>query len=212
MPCPPSRLLYTYNTIGISNDTRHFVRAELEKAELCIKRRSITIENNWCIDKLKQPTIGQNHLKILEILDVLDKHCYDLADVGETLDKLYKKIFPAITIFMNRTQMKEATDLIGDNSKASEKLEAGKNGKKPDEDILENEKNPLSDNMKALSDKEIIFLLCDWAVTTNRCGLHRIFYVVFLLRKRHIDWVGQFKNAIRNVSGNFVYFFASSKL
>jgi len=203
MPCPPSRLLYTYSNSGISNDTRNFVRAELEKAELCIKRRSLAIENNWCIDKLKQPIIGQNHIKVLEILDVLDKHCYDLADVGETVDKLYKKIFPPITIFMSRAQVKEAADLVVENSKAAE---AGKNGKKAsEEDVAETESDPVCENAKALSDKEIIFLLCDWAVTTKRCGLHRIFYVVFLLRKRQIDWIEQFKNAIRSVSRRFLW-------
>ena len=82
MPCPPSRLLYTYDSVGISSQTKTYVREELEKAELCIKRRSLAIENNWSIDKLKQPAIGLNNIKILDILDILDKHCYELADVN----------------------------------------------------------------------------------------------------------------------------------
>jgi len=99
---------------------------------------------------------------------------------------------------MSRAQVKEAADLVVENSKAAE---AGKNGKKAaEEDVAETESDPVCENAKALSDKEIIFLLCDWAVTTKRCGLHRIFYVVFLLRKRQIDWIEQFKNAIRSVS------------
>jgi hypothetical protein len=99
MPCPPSRLLYTYDSVGISSQTKTYVREELEKAELCIKRRSLAIENNWSIDKLKQPAIGLNNIKILDILDILDKHCYELADVNETIETLYSKIFPKITVF-----------------------------------------------------------------------------------------------------------------
>jgi mediator of RNA polymerase II transcription subunit 12 len=35
-----------------------------------------------------------------------------------------------------------------------------------------------------MSEKSIVHLLCEWAITTKRTGLHRAFYVVLLLRKR----------------------------
>lgn len=195
MPCPPSRLLYTYDSNGISRQTKTFVREELEKAELCIKRRSLAVENSWCIDKLKQPSIGTNHMKVLEILDVLDKHCNDLSDVNETIEKLYKRIFPKIKVFIgNETHVTESSlaDLLQDKN--------GKGASKTDDEPETGQSDPLYTNMKELSDKEIIFLLCDWAVTTKRCGLHRIFYVVFLIRKRQIDWVTLFKSALKSVS------------
>ncbi len=174
MPCPPSRLLYTYTNSGISDDTRNFVRAELEKAELCIKRRSLAIENNWCIDKLKQPIIGQNHIKVLEILDVLDKHCYDLADVGETVDKLYKKIFPPITIFMSRAQVKEAADLVVENSDRNGKdlflgtlpilnLKIWKFGDQREDFPQESLHHTLGDSSRCLFDLNLSFLsTVDW--------------------------------------------------
>ena len=35
-----------------------------------------------------------------------------------------------------------------------------------------------------MSEQSIVHLLCEWAITTKRNGLHRAFYVVLLLRKR----------------------------
>jgi hypothetical protein len=42
----------------VTKQTYENVRNELEKAELCIKRRSIAIENKWTTDKLKQPLVA----------------------------------------------------------------------------------------------------------------------------------------------------------
>jgi len=132
-------------------------------------------------------------MKVLEILDVLDKHCNDLSDVNETIEKLYKRIFPKIKVFIgNETHVTESSlaDLLQDKN--------GKGASKTDDEPETGQSDPLYTNMKELSDKEIIFLLCDWAVTTKRCGLHRIFYVVFLIRKRQIDWVTLFKSALKS--------------
>lgn len=207
MPCPPSRLLYTYDATGISNQTKAYVRAELEKAELCIKRRSLAIENNWSIDKLKQPSIGLKNIKILDILDVLDKHCYGLADVNETIETLYSKIFSPITIFSSPKDLEEllADGKVGATSTGS--VAAGvsstngkaESNKSNDEETNENEPE-IFENKKSLSEKEIIYLLCDWAITTKRFGWHRIFYAVFLIRKRQIDWITQFKQTLNSVS------------
>ena len=50
LPCLPSQLLFTYNHLG---STKEYIKFELEKAELCIKRRSIAIENKWSTEQLE---------------------------------------------------------------------------------------------------------------------------------------------------------------
>ena len=50
LPCLPSELLFTYNHLG---STKEYIKYELEKAELCIKRRSIAIENKWSTEQLE---------------------------------------------------------------------------------------------------------------------------------------------------------------
>ena len=37
-----------------------------------------------------------------------------------------------------------------------------------------------SEEEEPLSDKEIVFLLCDWAITTQRYGIQRIFYGIII--------------------------------
>jgi hypothetical protein len=49
LPCLPSELLFTYNHLG---STKEYIKFELEKAELCIRRRSIAIENKWSTEQL----------------------------------------------------------------------------------------------------------------------------------------------------------------
>lgn len=187
LPCPPSTLLFSYDYLGISKRTKQYVRRELEKAELCIKRRSIAVETKWTTDKLKQASIGIMQTKILAILDILDKYCYDLSDVNETIEILYSQIFPKL-------------DLVKTNKPKSS--EEDKNDL-DDEDSNEDAEDETNEMNKPLSDKDIINLLCDWATTTRRCGLHRIFYAVFLIKKRQIDLIQQikeFNKIIKNVS------------
>ena len=112
LPCPPSKLLYTYDYYGVNKRTKQYVKCELEKAELCIKRRSLAIENKWTTDKLKQASIGIFQTKILAILDILDKHCYDLTDINDTIEALYAKIFPKIKICNNKASNGNAADAI----------------------------------------------------------------------------------------------------
>ena len=71
------------------------------------------------------------------------------------------------------------------------------------EDDDEDDDDDETEVRKPLTDREIIHLLCDWATTTKRCGIHRLFYVVFLIKKRQIDLIAQFREAnevIANVS------------
>jgi hypothetical protein len=198
LPCPPSLLLYTYDYYGVDKRTKQFIKNELEKAELCIKRRSLSVENKWTTTKLKLASIGIMQTKTLALLDILDKHCYDLNDVNDTIETLYSKIFPKID-FNNQKKYEFYKKLISDN-KTNIDL-AGDDSSKNHEEQKEIN--------SPLTDREIIYLLCDWATTTKRCGLHRIYYIVFLIKKRQIDMINQFKEtneAIKNVCNFLKYF------
>jgi mediator of RNA polymerase II transcription subunit 12 len=191
LPCPPSMLLYTYDYYGVDKSTKKFIKNELEKAELCIKRRSFAVENKWTTTKLKLASIGIMQTKTLSLLDILDKHCYDLNDVSDTIETLYNKIFPKIDLHINQKY-----DIYKKSISNKNNIDL------TDEDISKNLQDQKEIN-SPLTDREIIYLLCDWATTTKRCGLHRIYYIVFLIKKRQIDIINQFKEAndnIKNVS------------
>jgi hypothetical protein len=51
LPCAPSNLIFTYSSLDKSYE---HIKAELEKAELSIKMRSISIENKWTTEQLQQ--------------------------------------------------------------------------------------------------------------------------------------------------------------
>lgn len=242
LPCPPSKLLFTYDYYGVNKRTKQYVRDELEKAELCIKRRSIAVENKWTTDKLRQASIGIFQTKILAILDILDKHCYGLTDVNDTIELLYSKIFSKIKLHGNKSSanagqskgaakkenankdeaVTSSSDASGGN-KANESAADGSSGGGGDtsesteasDEGDEEEDDDESEIKKPLTDREVIHLLCDWATTTKRCGVHRLFYVVFLIKRRQIDLIAQFKDAneaIANVSETFLkkcFFFQS---
>ena len=225
LPCPLSELLYTYDYYGVNARTKQYVKSELEKAELCIKSRSIAVEKKWSTDKLRQASIAIFQTKILSILDILDKHCYGLTDINETIEILYTKIFPKIKLGSNSSnsygkKSREANSVnkedltskeangpeaanasdkksnVKENSAESDAnfIDIEADGEDEDEDDEENEIR------RPLTDREIIHLLCDWATTTKRCGIQRIFYVVFLIKKRQIDLVSQFKEANEAIS------------
>lgn len=186
LPCPPSTLVYTYDYIGVSKQTRDYVRRELEKSELCIKRRSIEIETKWTTDRLKPASIGIVQTKILDILETLDKNCYDISDINETIGTLYSLIFSPISL--KRKKNKKLENFYDLDCVIDEQDE---------ED--ENEDNLSKSETKTLSDKEIIHLLCDWATTTQRSGIHRVFYAVFLIKKRQIELVKQVRELNKSV-------------
>ncbi len=204
LPCAPSRLLFTYDYMGIDKLTKQFVRTELEKAELCIRRRSIAVENKWATDKLRQASIGSMQIKILAILDVLDKYCYDIVDVNDTIDAIYKQIFPQLDSFLNKKKKRKLTtreNVLNEGNLKADSMEIDSENEldnleqftydtedEEDETDMENDDNEEDPN-KPLSDRDIIHILCDWAITVKRSGVHRIYYAVFLIKKRHIDLI-----------------------
>jgi hypothetical protein len=217
LPCPLSELLYTYDYYGVNTRTKQYVKSELEKAELCIKRRSIAVEKKWATDKLRQASIAIFQTKILAILDILDKHCYGLTDINETIEILYAKIFPKIKLGNNgssnsgaskkskeanavnkeETGSKEASADSDKKTNAKENSTESESTNFMDMDDVEDDDEDDEENeiKRPLTDREIIHLLCDWATTTKRCGIQRIYYVVFLIKKRQIDLVTQFREA-----------------
>jgi hypothetical protein len=204
-------MLYTYSYDGVTQETQSYVRSQLHKAELCIKRRSIAIENKWTCDKLKQASISLTQSKILTILERLDKHCYDLSDINETINILYNEIFPKLKPLTSRNSRasNQASSDKTDGNQGSSNMngDSGENDKLDDETDRangmwdsEDEENEVN---KPLSDREIIHLLCEWSTTTKRTGAHRIFYAVFLIKKRQIEYINRFKEEkqlIKNVN------------
>lgn len=217
LPCPLSELLYTYDYYGINARTKHYVKSELEKAELCIKRRSIAVEKKWATDKLRQASIAIFQTKILAILDILDKHCYGLTDINETIEILYAKIFPKIKLGAgnnsnagskkareaNVTNKEDLASKEGNGEASEKKTNTKENIAESDANFIDIEADAdeecdddeETEIKRPLTDREIIHLLCDWATTTKRCGMQRIFYVVFLIKKRQIDLITQFREA-----------------
>jgi mediator of RNA polymerase II transcription subunit 12 len=190
LPCAPSQLVFTYD-YGDSNDSskalaKSFVKCELEKVELCVKRRSIAIEKKWISDKLQETSISIMHAKFLSLLDILDKYCYDLPPANDTIEALYAQVFPKIQLFKLKDKPSDKKDDLN----------------KEKENLLTSEEDELS---KPLCDRDIIHLLCDWATTPHRCGSHRLFYVVFLIKKRQIDWISQLREA-NNDFKSVIYF------
>jgi hypothetical protein len=160
----------------------------------------------------------------------LDKNCYETikTDINETIEILYSEIFPKLKMFKNfefnnsvsckKTKNTKSSNLSRHtsdvntssmNADSSVKLESGQledgehhsaqngeNANYTDDDENENELN------KSLTDREIIHMLIDWSTTSKRTGLHRIFYAVFLIKKRQIEYLSQFRKAkesIKNV-------------
>ena len=217
LPCPPSRLLFTYDYSSVSDKSREYVRNELERTEICIKRRSLAIENKWCTDRLKQTHNSIMQTKILRLLDILDKHCYVISDINDSLDNLYKQIFAPIDLVKNDGASKQSatkktngegeaaaaagskSDSCGQSSTSSDSSEQDGSGGKKRQTSAIYSRSLLSDDElelnKPMGDKDVVHLLCDWATTTKRYGLHRIFYAVFLIKKRQLDWIEHLKEA-----------------
>lgn len=74
---------------------REQIIAELREAEEEIRLRSIQVENKWASERLQSST-GSPTTRLLEILDILDRHSFDRIEANNTLDVLYSRIFTPI--------------------------------------------------------------------------------------------------------------------
>ncbi|XP_023221820.1 mediator of RNA polymerase II transcription subunit 12-like protein [Centruroides sculpturatus] len=73
------------------------IRAELRQAEQQIQQRGRAAEVRWSCDKWQQTAAGATIQRVLNALDTLDRHFFNKVDVGNSLDTLYAKIFPAVS-------------------------------------------------------------------------------------------------------------------
>ncbi|XP_067143152.1 mediator of RNA polymerase II transcription subunit 12-like protein isoform X2 [Centruroides vittatus] len=91
LPCAPSNLPMP------PRSTNTQIRAELRQAEQQIQQRGRAAEVRWSCDKWQQTAAGATIQRVLNALDTLDRHFFNKVDVGNSLDTLYAKIFPAVS-------------------------------------------------------------------------------------------------------------------
>ena len=156
LPCPPSVLPMPLRPHNLQ------LRKQLRESENEIRYRSKAVESKWCSDKFAQTAPGAIINRLLNTLEILDRHCFDRVDSNNSLDSLYSKIF-------NNTQSFNLFQTISSTSKSY------LNAKQLKEIIT--------------FDEPVIELLCEWAVTTKRSGEHRALVVAKLLEKRQNELV-----------------------
>ncbi|XP_038050746.1 mediator of RNA polymerase II transcription subunit 12-like protein isoform X3 [Patiria miniata] len=111
LPCAPSSLPLP----GQPSIQNHHIRASIRNAEHQIKMRSRAAEVRWSSDKCQESTTdskmaalcyhgnnpdmsmynlgGHTISRVLHVLELLDRHCFDRCDSTNCLDSLYNKIF-----------------------------------------------------------------------------------------------------------------------
>lgn len=165
LPCSPVVLPMPQRTNNI------LLRKQLKQAEEIVKIRSQAAEGRWCLDKFHKSSIGAKTIKILNVLDALDRHSFERIDQNNSLDTLYNKIF------------------LPPNSKDnSNPLLAVGNISMP----TENE--TLKDNRSEYNveqDQIVVKVLCEWALSNLRRGEHRGMAVAKLLDKRQAEITGR---------------------
>nr|KAG5692294.1 hypothetical protein BaRGS_009504 [Batillaria attramentaria] len=91
LPCAPSSLPM------LPGSQNQLIRSQIRAAENLIKQRGRAAEVNWSSDKCQQSATGYTISKVLHVLDVLDRHCFDRVDSNNSLDILYNKILAIST-------------------------------------------------------------------------------------------------------------------
>ncbi|KAJ8310216.1 hypothetical protein KUTeg_012081 [Tegillarca granosa] len=87
LPCAPSNLPMP---LGPHNDQ---IRAQIRASEHQLKLRGRAAEVRWSSDKCQQSTRGFTISKMLDVLDMLDRHNFDKVESNNSIDTLYSKIF-----------------------------------------------------------------------------------------------------------------------
>ncbi|XP_070173165.1 mediator of RNA polymerase II transcription subunit 12-like protein isoform X2 [Littorina saxatilis] len=90
LPCGPSSLPM------LPSDQNAQVRAQIRVSENLIRQRGRAAEVNWSSDKCQQSQTGFITSKVLTVLDILDRHCFDKVDSTNSLDVLYTNIFTVV--------------------------------------------------------------------------------------------------------------------
>ncbi|CAH1781069.1 unnamed protein product [Owenia fusiformis] len=99
LPCAPSSLPMPP---GIENA---HIRQGIRAAEQLICQRSQAVEARWSSDKCQQSTAGTTISRVLNLLDLLDRQNFEIADSSFPLDSLYSKMF-------NSPQAKDCNDIV----------------------------------------------------------------------------------------------------
>ncbi|CAG2169792.1 unnamed protein product, partial [Oppiella nova] len=160
LPCEPSNLPMP------SRSHNQYLRNELRKAEEEIRQRSKMSEMHWSCDRWEQ-TPGTTVNKLLNVLDALDRQCFDKLDSNNSIDTLYTKIFTPFNT--------NATNNIANQTNGN--ANNGSNG----ENVGRNASQVMTE------DEPIVRLLCEWAVSIKRTGEHRALVVAKLLEKRQTE-------------------------
>uniref|UniRef100_A0A8C6N8Y5 Uncharacterized protein n=1 Tax=Melopsittacus undulatus TaxID=13146 RepID=A0A8C6N8Y5_MELUD len=69
------------------------VRAKIYEVEQQIKQRGRAVEVRWSFDKCQESAAGVTISRVLNTLEVLDRHCFDRSDSSNSMETLYNKIF-----------------------------------------------------------------------------------------------------------------------
>jgi mediator of RNA polymerase II transcription subunit 12 len=164
LPCEPSNLPMP------SRSHNQYLRNELRQTEEQIRQRSKMSEMHWSCDRWQQ-TAGTIVNKLLNVLDSLDRHCFDKVDSANSIETLYSKIFTSFNLMTNTSNTN--TGINSANSNA--------NNSSTSDTTPRNVVDVLAE------DEPIVRLLCEWAVTTKRTGEHRALVVAKLLEKRQTE-------------------------
>ncbi|KAK6194758.1 hypothetical protein SNE40_000324 [Patella caerulea] len=89
LPCAPSSLPM------LPGPQNPQFRAQIRLCEQQVKQRGRMAETRWSSDKCQQSATGKGATisKILTVLDIFDRHKFDVVDVVNNMDTLYNKIF-----------------------------------------------------------------------------------------------------------------------
>ncbi|XP_060562886.1 mediator of RNA polymerase II transcription subunit 12-like protein [Ruditapes philippinarum] len=87
LPCSPSCLPMP------PSEQNNQIRSQIRNMEQQIRLRSRAAEVRWSSDKCQQSTTGYTMGKVLNVLDMLDRHNFDKVESNNCLDSLYNKIF-----------------------------------------------------------------------------------------------------------------------
>ncbi|XP_071949352.1 mediator of RNA polymerase II transcription subunit 12-like protein isoform X1 [Antedon mediterranea] len=101
LPCAPSSLpLPNPHSLQAQQ-----IRIGLRNSEIQIRSRSRAAEHRWSTDKSQESTAGFTINRVLNTLEILDRHYFDRCDSNNSLDSLYHKIF-------STNQSKDGSDVI----------------------------------------------------------------------------------------------------
>ncbi|XP_050541697.1 mediator of RNA polymerase II transcription subunit 12 isoform X2 [Daktulosphaira vitifoliae] len=166
LPCSPIILPMPQRTNNVS------LRKQLKQFEEIVRLRSQAAEGRWCLDKFQKSSIGAKTMKILTVLDALDRHSFERIDQNNSLDTLYNKIFSSPNVKDNLNTLPIA---VGGITKSS------------DIDLSKDNRTEYSIDQ----DQIIVKVLCEWALSSLRHGEHRGMAVARLLDKRQAEITGR---------------------